>query len=84
MGANAGELVDHAGTAKNHIVADLTVPGYTNIIGHDDIVADDGIVRHMRAGHDQAIIADLGQHTATFRARIDGHRLANNAAFTDL
>lgn len=69
---------------EDHVVADLHMAGNADVIGHDDIVADQGIVRHMSIGHDQAIIADPGQHASALGAGIDGHRFPDGAAFADL
>src|SRR5215217_2089891 len=83
MGADTGKLVDDAGATKDHIVTDMAVTGDADVIGHDDVVADDRVVRNMSAGHDQAIIADLGQHSTAFGPRIDGDRFADGAALAD-
>ena len=83
MRPDAGKLMDYTGATENHIVADLAVARYADIIGHDDIVADDRIMSHMGTGHDQAVIAEPGFHAATFGARIDRYRLPDDATLTD-
>ena len=53
-------------------------------VHHNHVVGDDHIMRHMASRHQQAIIPNLRQTTATARACVHGHMLANTIARSDL
>ena len=57
--------------------------GERGAVRHDHAVADDAIVRDVRLGHDQTIIARLRQHAAARRAAMNGNELADAVSFAD-
>ena len=63
---------------------DFHMPAKGRVIYHDYIVADPAIMGHMDADHEQAIVADAGQHAAAFGSRIHGDVFANGIIAADL
>ena len=56
--AEPGELVHDAVAAEEHVVLDLDMAADRRIVGEHDIVADVAVMRHMRADHQEAVVAD--------------------------
>ena len=53
------------------------------VIGEDDMVTDDTIMRDMAVREERAIITNLGQQPAARSARVHRHALADGAAAAD-
>src|SRR5690606_31152642 len=56
--ANAGELVNRRVTGNEHAVLDRNVPGKTGVVGQDNIVAEQAIMRHVAGRHKHVVVAD--------------------------
>src|SRR5262249_51496725 len=61
-------------------VSDFDVPGQCRAVGEHDFVANDAIVRHMRIGHEQVVVADAGHAGAVNGSAVDRAALAENIA----
>ncbi len=53
-------------------------------IRHQHVVSDQAVVRDMRLGHQEAIVAEPGNAATAFGAAVDGDEFANPIAATDL
>src|SRR5579883_3350982 len=40
-------------------------------------------MRYVHISHEQIVVADAGEHAATFRSAVDGHKLSNAIAIAD-
>src|SRR5918993_139766 len=83
LAPDAAELVDARVGADVRAVGDFDVAGERGGVSHDDAVADAAVVRDVRLGHDEAVVADGGEHPAALRAAVDGDELAYLAATAD-
>lgn len=63
-------------SADNRIILNRDVAGHGDAIRHDHMVADMPVMRDMRIGHHQAIVAHARDAAALRRAAIDGHVFA--------
>ena len=54
------------------------------VVDQDDVVADLAVMRDMRADHEQAIVADPGDHAAALGAGVHRHVLADRVVAADL
>ena len=52
-------------------------------VGEDNVVADYAIVRNMRVGHDERVIADAGEASTLCGAAIDGDKFADGVVVAD-
>src|SRR5919112_1579573 len=68
LAPDAAELVDARVGPDVRAVLHLDVAGERRGVRHDDAVADAAVVRHVRLRHDEAVVADGGQHPAADRA----------------
>ena len=72
MASDAAELVDRGESADHGMVADLHVSGQGAVVGEDDAIADDAVVRDVRVGEKVSPAADdrfrAGQGAAVHRA----------------
>jgi hypothetical protein len=68
----------NVGTIFNHNVA-----RECSCICHDNAVADQTVVRDVRLGHNQTIVADLRQHTATRGPTMNGDEFPNVVSLPD-
>ena len=50
--------------------------GKRGCVCHDDAIADQAIVRDVGLGHDQAVVADFGQHAAAGSAAVNSYEFA--------
>ena len=83
MRADARELMDARAGAEDGEVADLAVSGDHRVVGHDDVVADAAIVRHMGVGEEEAPIADDRLHGPVTCAGMHGDAFADDAIGAD-
>ena len=83
MVTDAHELMHRRKPTNNRMITDMHMPSQRRIIRENDSITDITIMRHMRAHHKQAIIANDRDHTATFGARIHRHMFADFIAFAD-
>ena len=65
------------------MVADSDVAGQQDVVGEHDIVADFAIVSDMRADHQKAAVADLGDAAAILGAGVHGDVFADIAVGAD-
>jgi hypothetical protein len=56
------------------------MPGERSRVCHNDLIADETIVRDVSLGHQEAIITDLRQSPATSSATMDRYELTNTRA----
>ena len=84
MRADLAELVHAGEAAHDHPVAELHVPAERGVVGHHDVVAELAVVRHVRVGHEQVVVADARDALVVRRAAVDGAELAEHVAVADL
>ena len=53
-------------------------------IGHDHAVADQAVVSNVGLGHDQAVVADFGEHAAAGSAAVNGDEFTYLVALADV
>ena len=78
------ELMNGREPADVGIVLDDDVSCEGDAIRQDRVVVNDDIVRDVNIRHQQVVIADPGHHAATLRASMDGDKLSNIIAISDL
>jgi hypothetical protein len=61
-------------------VIDSDVTGQRGGVGHNDVIANQAIVRDVSLGHQKAIVADLCQAASASGAAMDGDELPNARA----
>src|ERR1700691_814048 len=83
MAADAHELVHRAQAAEHGVILDADMAGQGRVVGHDDVIADDAVMRHMRADHEQTPVAHLGHHAAAAGAGVHGHLFADDVVAAD-
>ncbi len=64
---DAAELMDARERADRRVVADLDVAGQRRGVGEDDPASDVGVVRDVRVGHEQVVVADPRDPAAALR-----------------
>ena len=89
IGARAAQSDDHCAFADAHELAHrapppnttlsptLTWPASMTLLATDNIVADHAVVRHVRADHEEAAVADLGDAAAVLGPGIHRDALAD-------
>ena len=77
MPADPDILMDGAEPAKNSIVIDDDMAGESGIVGHDHMVGDPAVVRDVHPDHEEAAVADPGDHPASGRAPVHRYVLAD-------
>src|SRR5580692_2225859 len=82
--ADLGELVHGRESPHDHPVAELDVAAQGGAIRKHDLIAEPAVVRHVRIGHQQVVVADDGDAVAGYGAAIHGYRLAKDVAVADL
>ena len=65
------------------VVLDDHVAGERGAVAEDRLVADMAVVRHVRVGHEQVVIADARQPAAAGRAAMNRRELADDVAVAD-
>src|SRR5258708_10272152 len=83
MCSNAHEMMHRTQRADTGPVFDGDVSTESCGVGHDDVAADLAIVCDVSVGHDQVVIADLGEAPALYGAAIDGDELTNLVVVAD-
>src|ERR1043166_8112872 len=81
--ANAAELMDTGVSTDVRAILDHDVARERRSISHDDAVADQAIVRDMRLGHDEAIVADACDHAAACGAAMNRNELTDLISCAD-
>ena len=74
--------MEDCATADEHALADLHMAGEQGVVGEDGVVAEVDIVREMRAGHEEASVADDGG-AALRGAAVDGAVFADFIPIAD-
>src|SRR5579883_317996 len=69
---------------ENDPIADLHVPAQGDAVGEDRVASHEAVVRDMRVGHEEIIIADAGDALVVHGAAVDRAALAKDVAVTDL
>src|SRR5205823_1957112 len=64
MPPDADELVHRREAAEQGVILDHDVARQGRVVGHDDVIADLAIMRHVDADHEKTIVADPGDHAA--------------------
>jgi len=64
-------------------VGDKHVAGQGGGIGHDYVIANQTVMRHMRLGHEKTILANSGNATTPGRAPVNSDKFANARAPSD-
>jgi hypothetical protein len=59
------------------------VTGERGGVCHDDMVANQAVVGHMRLSHQKTIVADSGDATAAFGAAVNGDKIPNDIAMAN-
>src|SRR5215203_5351914 len=81
--ADAAELV-HTGIRANvSAVLDHYMTGEGGSVCHDDAVADQAVVRDVRLGHDEAVVADSREHSAAGSSPVNGDEFAYLVTLAD-
>ena len=78
--ANLGELVHQRKTAEYGMTMELHMSRQGSAVRHDDMIANDAIVRDMGIGHKQVVAAYLGDALVLLGAAMQGRKLANRIA----
>ncbi len=81
--ADADKLMHRAQAAEKRVSVDNDMAGQSRVVGHDHVIADLAVMRHMGANHKQAIVADAGDQPAAGGAGIDRHIFADRVAAAD-
>ena len=79
---NMGELVNERTTADDGEIVHLYLTGQLRGIGHDDIIVQDAVVRHVAISHDEVVVADNGLALAG-RPTMDSNELTQHAVVAD-
>ncbi len=79
MGADSHKLVDRGQTADRGPILDGHMAAHLNAVGDDHMIADAGIVRHVRVSHQQAVAPNL-RRARSARPPIEGGEFANRRA----
>ena len=69
LAADTTELMYAGIGADVGAVCDEHVAGQGGGVGHDYVVANQTVMRHMRLGHEETIVADSGNPTAAGSSR---------------
>ena len=80
---DAAELVHAGGGADHRPVPHRHVPAQRDGVGQHHVIADVHIVRHVRVGHQQVVVADAGDQAAALGAAMDGDEFADVVAVAD-
>ena len=83
MTADTGKLVNSRAATENGAVSNRHMACKHDIVGEDDIVAEAAVMRHMRIGKEQIVVADDGGAAMFDSAGIHRHAFADGAVFTD-
>ena len=74
----------HGGKAADDgPVLHKTMSRKRGVIGHDDVVSDRAVMRHMHIGHEQVAVTDAGDAAAAFRSPVQGGKFADAVAAAD-
>ena len=78
-----GELVHRHQAAQDDVILDRDMPGQGCHVGHDHVVADAAVMRHVGVGHEKVVAADHGFAVAGDRASVDRGKLADHVVVAD-
>ncbi len=81
--ADAHPLVHGREAAEDRMIADRHMAREGRIVDQDHVIADAAVVRDMGADHDQAAIADGGDHAAPSVPGFDRHLFADDGLPAD-
>ena len=79
---DAAELVNARAPAEIDVVAANDVAGKSRLRAHDEVVADDAVVRDVRVGENVVIVAER-RPFAFLRAAVNGYVFAEDVAVAD-
>lgn len=80
---DAGKLVNRGAAPEYGSILDGHVPRKHDIVGKDDVVAEAAVMRHVRIGQEQVVVADNGCAAMLHRTRIHGHAFADGTVFAN-
>ncbi len=83
MLADPDKLMNGAQPAEHGVVLDDDVAGKGRIVRHDHMVGDLTIMGDMGADHEQAVVANPGDHPAAGRSGVHRHIFADPIAAAD-
>src|SRR5947208_2058137 len=83
VGTNAHKMVYRAKRANRRPFFDDYMASQSCGVGQNNVIADYAIMRDMRVGHDERVIANAGQASALCRAAIDGDKFADGVVVAD-
>ncbi len=79
---DAAELMDRREPADDRVIAHFHMPGERAVVGKNDVVPDDAVVRDVRVGEEISAAADP-RDRARRSAAMHGHELAEGVAVAD-
>ncbi len=80
---DTGELVHGAAAAEDGLVTDVNMASQHDIVGQDDVIAENAVMGDMRIGQEQAVVADAGDPATADRAAVHRHAFAYGAILTN-
>jgi hypothetical protein len=83
MGPDTAPLLDRGKPAKHHMIANFGVAAQRRIIGENDIIANNTVMRNMSPGKEQTIITNDGFHCVNGGAWMHRDMLSDNAVGPD-
>ena len=81
--ADAAELVDGGVAAKNRMIFHDHMSGQPGKSGHDDVIAQNAVVRDVYVGEEQIVGADDGG-VAVVGGAVDGNGFAEDVVVANL
>lgn len=81
--ADLGKLMHQREPSQNGVAVQMHMPGQRSAIGHNDVIADDAIVRYVGICHKQVVIAYLGKAFILLGASMHGGILAYRISIAD-
>ena len=82
--SDGDERMDADSARDGHVRLDMAVTAQDRVVGDDDPVVDDAIVRDVHVDHQQVVRADAGDPLLFFAAAVDRHPFANDVLVADL
>jgi len=70
MCPNAAPLLNRRKTTKHYMIANLYMPTKRGVIGKNNVIANNTIMRHMRTRKEQTMITNNRFHCVNSRSRM--------------
>src|SRR6185437_10683744 len=84
MRADPAMLMHRRETAENDPVPDLDVTGERDAVGEDRVASHHAVVRDVRIGYEEIVVADAGDALVVDRAAVERAAFAKDIAVADL